>query len=102
MSEAAITPSTPAFGPVSAQLLSDDRLALRATKGDQRALRRDLSSATTRISIATARRSWANAEDAQDAVQNTMVKVLRALPGEQRAAKLKPWLYRIAHNEAID
>lgn len=43
-----------------------------------------------------------NAEDAQDAVQNTMVKVLRALPGEKRELKLKPWLYRIAHNEAVD
>ncbi len=41
-------------------------------------------------------------EDAHDAVQNTMLKVLRALPGETRNMKLKPWLYRIAHNEAID
>jgi len=43
-----------------------------------------------------------NAEDANDAVQNTMLKVLRALPGEERELKLKPWLYRVAHNEAID
>jgi len=43
-----------------------------------------------------------SAEDAQDAVQNTMLKVLRALPGEERDLKLKPWLYRIAYNEAID
>ena len=31
-----------------------------------------------------------------------MVKVLRALPGEQRRIDLKPWLYRIAHNESIE
>jgi RNA polymerase sigma factor (sigma-70 family) len=31
-----------------------------------------------------------------------MLKVLRALPGEAREIKLKPWLYRIAHNESID
>jgi RNA polymerase sigma factor (sigma-70 family) len=43
-----------------------------------------------------------NAEDAQDALQNTMVKALRALRGEQRQIELKPWLYRIAHNESID
>ena len=43
-----------------------------------------------------------NPQDAQDALQNTMVKVLRALPGEQREIKLKPWLYRIARNEAIE
>lgn len=43
-----------------------------------------------------------NREDAQDALQNTMVKALRALAGEQRQIELKPWLYRIAHNESID
>ena len=31
-----------------------------------------------------------------------MVKALRALPGEQRNVDLKPWLYRVAHNESID
>jgi RNA polymerase sigma factor (sigma-70 family) len=41
-------------------------------------------------------------QDAQDALQNTMVKVLRALPGEQRQIELKPWLYRIAHNESVE
>ena len=41
-------------------------------------------------------------QDAQDALQNTMVKVLRALPGEERRIELKPWLYRIAHNESIE
>lgn len=43
-----------------------------------------------------------NRDDAQDALQNTMVSALRALPGEQRKIELKPWLYRIAHNESID
>jgi RNA polymerase sigma factor (sigma-70 family) len=43
-----------------------------------------------------------NAEDAQDALQNAMLKAIRALPGEQREIQLKPWLYRIAHNESIE
>ena len=43
-----------------------------------------------------------NPEDAQDALQNAMVKAMRALQGEKRQIKLKPWLYRIAHNESID
>jgi RNA polymerase sigma factor (sigma-70 family) len=43
-----------------------------------------------------------NPEDAQDALQNTMVKAMRALQGERRKIELKPWLYRIAHNESID
>lgn len=42
-----------------------------------------------------------NDEDAQDALQNTMVSALRALPGETREIALQPWLFRVAHNEAI-
>jgi RNA polymerase sigma factor (sigma-70 family) len=43
-----------------------------------------------------------NPEDAREALQNTMVKALRALPAEEREIQLKPWLYRVAHNESID
>jgi len=43
-----------------------------------------------------------NAEDAQDALQNAMLKAVRALSAEQREIQLKPWLYRIAHNESIE
>jgi len=42
-----------------------------------------------------------NSHDAADALQNTMIKALRALPGERRQIELRPWLYRIAHNESI-
>lgn len=42
-----------------------------------------------------------NREDAFDAVQNATVKLLRSLPGERREIKLKPWLFRIVHNEAV-
>jgi RNA polymerase sigma factor (sigma-70 family) len=88
--------------PVEAsRLLSDGRLARRAAGGDERAFEaifarynQDLYRYCAAI--------LGSAEDAHDAVQNTMLKVLRALPGEQRDLNLKPWLYRIAHNEAID
>jgi len=82
-------------------LLSDDRLALRATKGDRRAFAaifRRYHQSLYRFCLAIV----GNPEDAQDALQNTMVKVLRALPGEERKIELKPWLYRIAHNESIE
>jgi RNA polymerase sigma factor (sigma-70 family) len=39
--------------------------------------------------------------EAEDALQATMVSVLRALPGERRHIALRPWLYRIARNEAM-
>lgn len=83
------------------RMLSDAAIARRAAAGNQRAFaaiferyHQDLYRYCAAI--------LGNSEDAHDAVQNTMLKVLRALPGEERELKLKPWLYRIAHNEAID
>jgi RNA polymerase sigma factor (sigma-70 family) len=40
-------------------------------------------------------------EDARDALQSTMAKALAALRHEERDFELRPWLFRIAHNEAI-
>lgn len=42
-----------------------------------------------------------NGHDASDALQSTMLKAYRALSGETREITLRPWLYRIAHNESI-
>jgi RNA polymerase sigma factor (sigma-70 family) len=39
--------------------------------------------------------------DAQDALQSTIANALAALKRGQRDAPLRPWLFRIAHNEAI-
>lgn len=79
----------------------DDTLAREASGGDERALGkifRDFHQPLYRYCLAI----LGNRQDAEDALQETMIKVLRALPGEQRAIALKPWLYRIAHNESID
>jgi RNA polymerase sigma factor (sigma-70 family) len=40
-------------------------------------------------------------EDAQDALQSTFTRAFAALQDEQRDFELRPWLFRIAHNEAI-
>ncbi|MFL5886591.1 MAG: sigma-70 family RNA polymerase sigma factor [Thermoleophilaceae bacterium] len=40
-------------------------------------------------------------DDAADALQNAMIKAMRGLDGNERDIALKPWLFRIAHNEAI-
>ena len=40
-------------------------------------------------------------EDAQDALQSTMARAFAALQEERRDFDIKPWLFRIAHNEAI-
>lgn len=80
---------------------SDRRLARRASRGDRRAIatiferyRHELYGFCLGL--------LGEPQDAEDALQNTMVKVLRALPGEEREISLRPWLYRVAHNEAIE
>ncbi|HKT84282.1 MAG TPA: RNA polymerase sigma factor, partial [Solirubrobacterales bacterium] len=80
---------------------SDERLARRAARGDSRAL----GEIFERYQQELYRFCFGllgESQDAQDALQNTMVKALRALPGEEREIALRPWLYSIAHNEAID
>jgi RNA polymerase sigma factor (sigma-70 family) len=82
-------------------LLSDARLARQATDGDQRAfsaIYRRYHQDLYRFCLSILGRP----DDAQDALQNTMVKALRSLPGEERQIQLKPWLYKVAHNESID
>ncbi|HEY0316864.1 MAG TPA: RNA polymerase sigma factor [Solirubrobacterales bacterium] len=100
MSEAAAPRGVPA-GLDPTRLLSDERLVGRATMGDERAFAaifRRYHQQLYRFSLAIV----GNSEDAQDALQNTMIKAMSALPGEQRQIQLKPWLYRIAHNESIE
>lgn len=83
------------------QLLSDERLARRGAGGDEHAFEaiyRRYNQPLYRFCLAMT----GDPQDAQEALQNTMLKVLRALPGERRRIKLKPWLYRIARNEAIE
>jgi RNA polymerase sigma factor (sigma-70 family) len=40
-------------------------------------------------------------QDAQDALQNTMVKAHQTLAKEALDFELRPWLFRVAHNECI-
>jgi RNA polymerase sigma factor (sigma-70 family) len=81
-------------------LLPDDRLARLAADGNRAAfaaIYRRHHQALYRYCRSILR----NGEEAEDALQNTMLSALRALPGEQRTISLKPWLFRVAHNEAI-
>ncbi|HVC06542.1 MAG TPA: sigma-70 family RNA polymerase sigma factor [Solirubrobacterales bacterium] len=100
MSQSAVLSLFQAGGSAN-RLLSDDRLARQAAGGDQRAfdaIYRRYHQNLYRFCLAIV----GDPQDAQDALQSTMVKVLRALPGEERKIELKPWLYRIAHNESIE
>lgn len=96
----AIAPPTAISQVRPMRLLSDDRLMRLATAGDQRAfttIYQRYHQELYRYCLAILRRP----EDASDALQSTMLNALRSLPGEERRISLRPWLYRVAHNEAI-
>ncbi len=81
-------------------LLSDDRLGRMAAKGSTAAFStvyRRHHQAIYRYCLSIV----GNEHDARDALQETMASALRAIKGEERAISLRPWLFRIAHNEAI-
>lgn len=99
MSEAIALPKTPP-SPRSLRMLGDRRIARLAARGDERAFTA-IYERYHQALYRYCRSIVGNEHDALDALQNTMASVLRALPGEERDIALKPWLYRIAHNESI-
>jgi RNA polymerase sigma factor (sigma-70 family) len=84
-------------------------LALRLRPGSVRAqeARRDVAAFASvyerhhRALYRYCRSMLRDEEDARDALQSTMAKALAALRDEERDFELRPWLFRIAHNEAV-
>ncbi len=81
-------------------LLGDMRLARLAARGDRRAFEAIFERYHQEL-YRYCRAILHDPDDAQDALQSTMASALRALPGDDRQIALRPWLYRVAHNEAI-
>lgn len=81
-------------------MLGEARLARLAAGGDRRAFATIFERYHQEL-YRYCRALVHDPDDAQDALQSTMASALRALPGDERQIALGPWLYRVAHNEAI-
>jgi RNA polymerase sigma factor (sigma-70 family) len=80
--------------------LSDERLAELAGMGHTDAF--ETLYGRYRDSLARYCRSiLRDPDDAKDALQNTMLSVLNALRVNSPNGPVRPWIYRIAHNESI-
>jgi RNA polymerase sigma factor (sigma-70 family) len=82
------------------RLLGDERLARLASSGSTRAFA-TLYERYHQALYRYCRSILRDEVDSQDAVQSTFARALDALRRGQRDAPLSPWLFRIAHNEAI-
>src|SRR5437588_9487437 len=80
--------------------VSDELLARHAARGSERAFA-ILFERYHHPLYRYCRSIVRNEADAQDALQSTFASALSALKRARRNAPLRPWLFRIAHNEAI-
>jgi RNA polymerase sigma factor (sigma-70 family) len=85
---------------VAEQLLSDERLAKLAGRGDARAFT-TLYERHHQAVYRYCRSIVRNDHDAQDVLQSAMTRAYAALCASERDLAVRPWLFRIAHNEAI-
>ena len=80
---------------------TDEVLARRAAAGQREAFEELVQRHRTRVH-ALALRICRNADDAEDALQETFIAAYRALPGFDSRARVSTWLYRIATNKCYD
>jgi RNA polymerase sigma factor (sigma-70 family) len=81
--------------------LGDEGLAARAADGSTAAFS-ELCERYHGPLLGYCRSILLNDDDANDATQAALENALRALPRREPGRPLRPWLYRIAHNEAIN
>jgi RNA polymerase sigma-70 factor, ECF subfamily len=80
---------------------TDEVLARRAAAGQHEAFDELVRRHRTRVH-ALALRICRNADDAEDALQETFISAYRALPTFGSRARVSTWLYRIATNKCYD
>jgi RNA polymerase sigma factor (sigma-70 family) len=86
--------------PLPGRLCSDERLAMLASAGSARALAVMYERHHQEL-YRYCRSIVRNYDDAQDALQSTMMRAFAALQASERDLAVRPWLFRIAHNEAV-
>jgi DNA-directed RNA polymerase specialized sigma24 family protein len=100
MTSPAVPLSPPVRRPRLRALRSDEALARRAGAGDEEAVAVLYARYALRLE-AYCRSIVRNDEDARDALRSTMTNAWLALRRRHRDIVVRPWLYRIAHNEAV-
>ena len=98
-----MTASTPAASgrlPATLALTGDERLARLVKAGNERAFVALYSRYQQQL-YRYCRSMLRDDADAQDALQATFAGAFSALRQGRRDAPLRPWLYRIAHNESV-
>jgi RNA polymerase sigma factor (sigma-70 family) len=100
MSDLALPIRSPPELALAGRFSSDERLARLISRGSARAftvLYQRHHQALYRYCRSIVR----DEDDAQDALQSAMMRALAALRAGERDLAVRPWLFRIVHNEAV-
>lgn len=81
--------------------INEKKLIARATSGDPAAFNSLMQQHEGRM-YAVALRMCANREDAQDCLQEAMLRVYRAISGFKGESSFSTWVYRITMNTCLD
>jgi RNA polymerase sigma-70 factor (ECF subfamily) len=81
--------------------VDERKLVERAAKGDGQAFSELMATQESRM-YAVALRMCANHEDAQDCMQEAMLRVYRAISGFKGQSSFSTWVYRITMNTCLD
>lgn len=94
----------PAIRPRGAllRLRSDEQLLALLRAGNEDAFAAITDRYKPRLLACVRRMLGGAAADAEDVVQDVLISAYRVLGCSDRPIALKPWLYRVAHNRAID
>lgn len=83
-------------------LVSDEVLVNNAVKGDVQAFEQLIEKYSKPIYNYLLRIMYFHIQDAEDALAETMFKAYTSLNSFNQNLKFSSWLYRIAHNQAVD
>lgn len=81
--------------------MEERQMIERAIRGDARAFE-DLMTAHERRMFAVAMRMFGNREDAEDCLQDAMLRIYRAISGFKFQSSFSTWVYRITMNTCLD
>lgn len=81
--------------------MDENKLIERATSGDPAAFNRLMEMHEKRM-YAVALRMFGNREDAQDSLQEAMLRVYRSIGGFKGQSSFGTWVYRITMNTCLD
>ena len=81
--------------------MDEERLIQKAIRGDARAFN-ELMSAHERRMFAVAMRMFGNREDAEDCLQDAMIRIYRSIGTFKFQSSFSTWIYRVTMNTCLD